>query len=168
MRQAAIPSYALYGEEHAPDQAPEHAPDLADFLHIETIAARSALHDWEIAPHRHSGFIQILLVRDGHARISFDGSDADAAGPCAVLVPLLFEVDWQSDFDFIVCVACSPSIQRHRLGTRGLNDAAIDQRLKSQLPLAEKMARAQAVIWTDGPPERQADQWRLILRRLKP
>ena len=90
------------------------------------------------------------------------------SGTCAVLVPLLFEVDWHSDFDFIACVACSPSIQRHRLAARGLSDAAIDQRLRSQLPVAEKMARAQAVIWTDGPPELQADQWRLILRRLKP
>lgn len=88
--------------------------------------------------------------------------------PCAVLVPLLFEVGWQSDFDFIACVACSPSIQRQRLAARGLDEGAIDQRLKAQLPVAEKMARAQAVIWTDGPPARQADQWRLILRRLRP
>jgi AraC family transcriptional activator of pobA len=43
MRPAAIPSYALYGEDQAPDQP--------YFLHIETIATRSTLHDWEIAPH---------------------------------------------------------------------------------------------------------------------
>ena len=89
------------------------------------------------------------------------------AGIRAVLVPLLFEAGWQADFSFIACIACSPSIQRQRLSSRGLPDAAIDQRLKAQLPVAEKMARAHAVIWTDGPPERQADQWKIILRRLQ-
>lgn len=76
---AAIPSYALYGEDAA--------PDAAGFAHIETIAARSALHDWEIRPHRHSGFVQVLLVREGQARISFDGAEQDREGPCAVIVP---------------------------------------------------------------------------------
>ncbi|WP_226018943.1 helix-turn-helix domain-containing protein [Novosphingobium sp. FKTRR1] len=76
---ATIPSYALYGE-HA-------LPEAAGFAHIETIAARSALHDWEIRPHRHGGFVQVLLVREGQARISFDGTDSDRQGPCAVIVP---------------------------------------------------------------------------------
>lgn len=79
MRATAIPSYALYGEEAAPNEP--------GFVHVETIAARSALHDWEIRAHRHSGFVQVLLVRDGQARISFDGSDSDRDGPCAVVVP---------------------------------------------------------------------------------
>lgn len=79
MRPAAIPSYALYGEEHSPDQP--------DFLHIETIAARSTLHDWEIAPHRHAGFVQILLVREGHVQVSFDGAENAQAAPLAVVAP---------------------------------------------------------------------------------
>lgn len=79
MRPAAIPSYALYGEEHAPDQP--------DFLHVETIAARSTLHDWEIAPHRHTGFVQILLVREGHVQVSFDGTESAQYAPLAVVAP---------------------------------------------------------------------------------
>ncbi len=79
MRPPAIPSYALYGEEQAPDQP--------DFLHIETIAARSTLHDWEIAPHRHSGFVQILLVREGHVQVSFDGTESAQHAPLAVVAP---------------------------------------------------------------------------------
>jgi AraC family transcriptional regulator, transcriptional activator of pobA len=79
MRPAAIPSYALYGEDQSPDQP--------DFLHIETIAARSTLHDWEIAPHRHAGFVQVLLVREGHVRVSFDGVESEQGGPLAVVAP---------------------------------------------------------------------------------
>jgi AraC family transcriptional activator of pobA len=79
MRAAAIPSYALYGEDQVPDQA--------DFVHIETIAARSALHDWEIAPHRHAGFVQALLVQDGHVQVSFDGAETALDGPLAVVIP---------------------------------------------------------------------------------
>jgi dephospho-CoA kinase len=58
---------------------------------------------------------------------------ASRTGDCAVLVPLLFEVGWENDFQPIACVACSPAIQRQRLAARGLNDAAIDLRLKAQL-----------------------------------
>ena len=75
----SIPSYALYGEDTAHDHA--------GFAHIETIAERSARLDWEIRPHRHADFVQVLLVRDGQARISFDGDDVAHEGPCAVVVP---------------------------------------------------------------------------------
>lgn len=78
----AIPSYALYGEA-----APRHGPASAGFAHIETIADRSSLHDWEIAPHRHADFVQILLVREGHAAVSLDGRDAALDGPCRVIAP---------------------------------------------------------------------------------
>jgi AraC family transcriptional activator of pobA len=78
-RPPAIPSYALYGEDHASEQP--------DFLHIETIAARSSLHDWEIAPHRHAGFVQALLVREGRVRVSFDGTEREDDGPLAVVAP---------------------------------------------------------------------------------
>lgn len=74
-----IPSYALYGEDHAPATGP--------FAHIETIAERSALHDWEIRPHRHADFVQILLVREGQAAISLDGADTVEAGPALVIAP---------------------------------------------------------------------------------
>jgi len=75
----AIPSYALYGEDAA--------GLAAGFVHIETIAARSALHDWEIRPHRHADFVQLLLVQEGQAEVSFDGTLHALDGPLAVIVP---------------------------------------------------------------------------------
>jgi len=79
MAQRSIPSYALYGEQQAGFSA--------GFAHIETIAARSALHDWEIRPHRHADFVQLLLVHTGQARITFDGVEQALEGPLAVIVP---------------------------------------------------------------------------------
>jgi AraC family transcriptional activator of pobA len=75
----AIPSFALYGEDRA---------DTARiFAHIETIAARSSLHDWEIAPHRHADFVQILLVESGQADVALDGAQRACSAPCAVIAP---------------------------------------------------------------------------------
>lgn len=76
---SAIPTYALYGEGVV--QAP------GGFAHIETIAERSALHDWEIGVHRHDHFVQVLLVEEGHADVTLEGVSAGLAGPGRVIVP---------------------------------------------------------------------------------
>src|SRR3989338_7360373 len=52
---SSIQSYSLFGES-------QHLPDV---LHCETIAARSVLHDWELAPHRHTRLHQVLLIESG-------------------------------------------------------------------------------------------------------
>ena len=52
MPSMAIRTYGLFGE----------TANLPDPMHIETIAARSALHDWELAPHRHVRLHQLLLL----------------------------------------------------------------------------------------------------------
>jgi AraC family transcriptional activator of pobA len=75
----AIPTYSLYGE--GADDAP------ASFAHIETIAERSALHDWEIGVHRHDNFVQVLLVEEGHADVVLEGVTAGLEGPGRVIVP---------------------------------------------------------------------------------
>jgi AraC family transcriptional activator of pobA len=51
----SIQTYNLFGE----------AGDLPDVVHCETIAARSVLHDWNIAPHRHARLHQLLLIESG-------------------------------------------------------------------------------------------------------
>ena len=75
-----IPSFALYGESAREDGA--------GFAHIETIAVRSSLHDWEIKPHRHDNCIQLLLIRDGEVDVSLDGAAFRLAGPCYVTLPV--------------------------------------------------------------------------------
>jgi AraC family transcriptional activator of pobA len=79
MPPAAIPTFALYGEDDW--QSP------AGFAHIETIAARSMLHDWAIAPHRHDRAVQLLLVREGPAEVTLDGTRFALTGPAFLVVP---------------------------------------------------------------------------------
>lgn len=76
-----LPSYLLYGEQGGSAGA--------ERLHVETISARSQLHDWEIRPHRHPSFFQILYIASGRAQASLDGHDQPLLGPCVVVVPAL-------------------------------------------------------------------------------
>lgn len=77
----AIPVYALYGEHHGQlDQ---------DWLHWESIPARSRLHGFEIAPHRHEQLFQVLVLTRGRARAVLDGSEIDLTPTAAVVVPAL-------------------------------------------------------------------------------
>lgn len=74
-----VPSYVLYGED-IPDSS-------AEFGHIETIAARSSLHDWEIAPHRHVRGVQVMLVSKGQVTLTIDDTTETLEAPCHIVVP---------------------------------------------------------------------------------
>lgn len=72
-----ILNYNLFGES-------THLPDI---LHCETIAARSALHDWELAPHRHDRLHQLLLLTAGRGTVQIDGRTQALTGMSLVNVP---------------------------------------------------------------------------------
>lgn len=67
-----------------------------------------------------------------------------------VVIPLLFETKVESQFDAIVCLACTAMTQQQRLLDRGWSLAQVEQRLDAQLPVAEKMLRSDFVVWTEG------------------
>jgi dephospho-CoA kinase len=67
-----------------------------------------------------------------------------------VVIPLLFETRVESRFDKIICAACSATAQRERLWARGWTPEQIEQRNAAQMPIEQKIARADFVIWTDG------------------
>ncbi len=78
-RMELVPTYALYGESEQ--------THLDHWLHCEPIAARSARFDWEIRPHRHRDFFQILhIFRGGGAAVLEDGA-APLVPPVAVTIP---------------------------------------------------------------------------------
>jgi dephospho-CoA kinase len=82
----------------------------------------------------------------------------------AVMIPLLFECELEQMFPAVWCVGASRAVQLHRLKARGLSETEAAQRLASQMPVAEKMARANVAFWGEGTPASlllQLDQVRL-------
>lgn len=67
-----------------------------------------------------------------------------------VVIPLLFETRAETEFDDVICVACTPEIQRQRLLNRGWTPESIEQRIAAQWPVAQKILRSNYVIWTEG------------------
>jgi dephospho-CoA kinase len=67
-----------------------------------------------------------------------------------VVIPLLFETDAQRELDYTLCVACSDRTQTSRLLTRGWTQPQIRQRIEAQLPVSEKMARSDFVLWNEA------------------
>src|SRR5205823_1925098 len=67
-----------------------------------------------------------------------------------VIIPLLFETAAEAEFDATVCLACLPATQRQRLQYRGWDAGEIDRHLTAQLPIDQKMSKADYVIWTEG------------------
>ena len=63
-----------------------------------------------------------------------------------VIIPLLFESHFESDYDIILCVSSTEDRQIDRMmRTRGYTRAQAEGRLAAQMPVAEKAARAD---WT--------------------
>ena len=66
-------------------------------------------------------------------------------------IPLLYETGGETLCDSVVVVACSPSVQLERLVARAqLDRPAAEQMIRSQMPLAEKIRRADHVVWNNG------------------
>lgn len=74
----------------------------------------------------------------------------DAKRHHVVEIPLLFEKNLTDGFTSIVCVACSEDTRRARLLKKGLSEEEIARRIKSQMPLSEKVKRSDVVLWNDG------------------
>jgi dephospho-CoA kinase len=66
-------------------------------------------------------------------------------------IPLLYETGGETLCDSVVVVACSSGVQLERLVARTqLDRAAADQMIRAQMPLAEKIRRADHIVWNNG------------------
>lgn len=92
----------------------------------------------------------------------------DPATPFAMAdIPLLYETGRDKDFDAVIVTACDPAEQIRRIMSRdGLSEADARQRIASQLPIADKVSRADYVIRTDGTFEETSQQVKRIFEAL--
>lgn len=117
-----LPTYSLYGEQG-------RAADI-EWLHCESIAERSRLHDWEIRPHRHELLYQILFVRSGWVALSLEASSAEVRGPCVVTVPALavHGFHFSSDVEGVVVTVLEQHLRRLLESEPGLKDRLLPLR----------------------------------------
>ncbi len=78
-------------------------------------------------------------------------------------IPLLFETGAEARIDRVVVVSAPAEVQRARVRARpDMTEAALDAMLARQMPDAEKRARADYLIDTDGPKDATRAQVRRI------
>jgi dephospho-CoA kinase len=85
-----------------------------------------------------------------------------------VVIPLLFEVGAEKEFNCIVAVGCSRASQLARLRAGGLSEAQAQARIDAQWPVQQKLDRADYVIWNDGSRELLARQAEMIWNKIDP
>jgi dephospho-CoA kinase len=79
-------------------------------------------------------------------------------------IPLLYETDGERLCDRVVVVACSSQTQLHWLMERtSLERAAAEQIINSQMLLAEKIRRADHVVWNNGGQASLEEQARFLV-----
>ena len=66
-------------------------------------------------------------------------------------IPLLYETGGETLCEQVVVVACSRKVQLDRLAQRkSLKSSVAEQMINSQMPLEEKIKRADHVVWNNG------------------
>lgn len=79
-------------------------------------------------------------------------------------IPLLYETSGETLCDQVVVVACSQKVQLARLRKRmSVGSAEAKQMINSQLPLEEKIGRAEYVVWNNGNRSSLTEQARLLV-----
>lgn len=89
------------------------------------------------------------LIRSAWLRQLVDWRETGEPIGC-VVIPLLYETRCETEFDAVICTGCSAGTQQERLRRRGWSTGQIAGRLAAQLPLRNKLERADFVIWTEG------------------
>jgi dephospho-CoA kinase len=79
-------------------------------------------------------------------------------------IPLLYETGGESLCDRVVVVACSQKVQLTRLRKRmSVGSAEAKQMINSQMPLDEKIRRADHVVWNNGDRTSLMEQARFLV-----
>ena len=92
-----------------------------------------------------------------------------ATTPFAIAdIPLLYEVGRDRDFDAVIVAAVDPDTQLQRIMHRdGVSESEARQRVAAQLPIGEKVRRADYVISTEGTFDDTNRQVKEVLTRLQ-
>lgn len=103
-----------------------------------------------------------------HAACRADGARrANGASIVAAIIPLLYEVGWERDWDWAICVAAPDALRISRLKRKGFSGNEARDRIAAQMPLIDKMERADNVIFNAGTLDGLRQQTGLLFRNIK-
>lgn len=125
---------------------------------------RKAMADRVFASPEQRDFLEKLI----HPLVQQHMLKAAAAekGDLFCSVPLLYECGWEKEFRCVIAVWCDRTTQQERLRARGWTDAEINARLAAQLPMEEKLNRAEFALANNGSREWLREQCVRLLQRL--
>ena len=168
-----VPAAAFFDADRAARDLAEHDPEVRELIGREFGAAIfSAKGDLNREEMRSIVFADAekkrALEQILHPRIRRQWSlEAESRRNSTDLffadIPLLYETGGETLCDRVVVVACSPGVRLERLLARtGLEKAAARQMIDAQMPLTEKIRRADHVVWNNGAPALLAAQAGLL------
>ncbi|MBO4448376.1 MAG: dephospho-CoA kinase [Kiritimatiellae bacterium] len=127
---------------------------------VETIDADDVVH--ELVPEEERRKLAKVVFEDEAARKALEArihplvkaridEFLSGGGLRAAVVPLLFEVQWERNFDIICAVVSTKENQVSRMvATRGYTLQEAEARLAAQLPVEEKARRAHYTVRNDA------------------
>lgn len=84
------------------------------------------------------------------------------------IIPLLFECNWEGDYDIIICVSSPRSLQKERMvNLRGYSEEQAEARLAAQLPVEAKAKRSDYVVVNDASAEKLKQEAQKLVEWLK-
>ncbi len=131
-------------------------------LGVETLDADTVVH--ELIPVEERRRLAAVVFQDPAQRQALEARihplvrerlanflAAPHTGLRVVIIPLLFEVHWEKEYDIIVCVAADRATQIARMvETRGYSREEAEARLAAQMDVAVKAEKSHYVIRNDG------------------
>ena len=115
-----------------------------------------------------NGIIHPWVRQRSDARVEEISKQADPPPVILLDIPLLYENGLERGLDAVIVVDAPLSLRATRVAARsGLSEEEVRARDRAQMPLEEKVARADFVIDNSGPPEGLSPQiervWRALL-----
>lgn len=95
-----------------------------------------------------------------------DWVKSQATDCVAVIIPLLYEIGAEKEWDKVICVGAPEAEQLQRLTERGLSPDEAQARIAAQMSLAMKMERADFVIYNCGSKALLEEQTKQVMRNI--
>ncbi|MDI9332933.1 MAG: helix-turn-helix domain-containing protein [Cytophagales bacterium] len=108
-----IKHYELYGERETNKTSRPSAPPWSNSFHFESIPQRSKHYNWEIEPHVHDSFLQILTLSRGHAHVVVNGKKTSLQSPSLICIPAqnVHSFQFSQDVDGVVITIAQQPIE---------------------------------------------------------